>query len=163
MMIMMSINIILSTIFVFMKHPLSMGIILMIQTTIISLMTGLMNSSFWFSYIIFLIMIGGMLILFMYMTSVASNEMFELDLKPLLALPFIALMMMYLKSNIEISLISSNSYQINSLVNYQDSFSKFISMPNTMTLTFMMIYLLIALIAVVKMTHFSKGPLRQMN
>nr|YP_004857858.1 NADH dehydrogenase subunit 6 [Panulirus homarus]AEO50356.1 NADH dehydrogenase subunit 6 [Panulirus homarus] len=67
----------LSILFTRLVHPLAAGIILLIQTSLISLSTGLVSSSFWFSYILFLVFLGGMLVLFIYVASLASNESFK--------------------------------------------------------------------------------------
>nr|QNV11699.1 NADH dehydrogenase subunit 6 [Rhamphomyia barbata] len=69
-----------SFIFMQMNHPLAMGLMLLMQTFLICLITGLMTKSFWFSYILFLIFLGGMLVLFIYVTSLASNEMFSMSM-----------------------------------------------------------------------------------
>lgn len=53
------------------------GLILLIQTFLICLISGIILKSFWFSYIIFLIFLGGLLILFSYILSLASNEIFK--------------------------------------------------------------------------------------
>merc|ERR1739838_23170 len=58
-------------------HPLAIGLALLFQTILICCTTGLSNLSFWFSYILFLIFLGGILVLFIYVTSLASNEMFK--------------------------------------------------------------------------------------
>jgi NADH-ubiquinone oxidoreductase chain 6 len=61
-----------------------MGLVLLIQTLIVALLTGVLASSFWFSYILFLVFLGGMLVLFIYVTRLASNEMFSISAKSLL-------------------------------------------------------------------------------
>nr|QWB85700.1 NADH dehydrogenase subunit 6 [Peithona prionoides] len=152
----------LSTIFIFLNHPLSLGIILLTQTILISLMTGTMNNNFWYSYMIFLIMIGGMLILFIYMTSVASNEKFKFNPKFLFLIKstmILIFMMMFLDSFIfNLNFNMTNFSQINNL-----SLSKFINSPNNMIIFLIILYLLISLIMVVKITNINYGPLRQKN
>nr|ALI86981.1 NADH dehydrogenase subunit 6 [Cryptolestes turcicus] len=54
----------ISLMFMFLNHPLSMGLMLLLQTICISILSGIMMINFWYSYMIFLIMIGGMLVLF---------------------------------------------------------------------------------------------------
>nr|AWN56272.1 NADH dehydrogenase subunit 6 [Glena unipennaria] len=88
---MMSIMFLMSILMIFYNHPMSMGANLILQTIMIVILIGPMNYSFWFSYILFLIMIGGMLILFMYMTSIASNEKFKFSINLL-----IIIMMMFM-------------------------------------------------------------------
>nr|YP_009590146.1 NADH dehydrogenase subunit 6 [Palesisa nudioculata]QBM09716.1 NADH dehydrogenase subunit 6 [Palesisa nudioculata] len=157
-------------IFMFMKHPLAMGLTLLIQTTLISLMTGLISKTFWFSYILFLVFLGGMLVLFIYVTSLASNEMFSLSIK--LSIIFLIMfmifmiillfmdknMMMQYKNMEMLSIFKLNSYIMeNSL-----SLNKLYNYPTNLLTILLMNYLLITLIAIVKITKLFKGPLRPM-
>nr|YP_010535010.1 NADH dehydrogenase subunit 6 [Meloe proscarabaeus]UYA96977.1 NADH dehydrogenase subunit 6 [Meloe proscarabaeus] len=154
-------SIIMSIIFITLSHPLSLGLILLIQTTIISLMTGKFCLNFWFSYIVFLIMIGGMLILFIYMTSIASNEKFVFKLKstiPMMALlicPGVPTLLLFLPDNsIKNDMFSfKTDYLTISMIKYT-------YMPASMILMFTIIYLLITLIVIVKIISIKNGPLR---
>nr|QZI85909.1 NADH dehydrogenase subunit 6 [Aromia bungii]UUL71584.1 NADH dehydrogenase subunit 6 [Aromia bungii]UZA66538.1 NADH dehydrogenase subunit 6 [Aromia bungii] len=155
-----------SMMFLFMTHPLSLGLILLIQTLLIALMTGIMSLNFWFSYILFLIMVGGMLILFIYMTSVASNEKFKFSFKILvyLIMMMIGLLimnfwadhsMMYKLMNIDLNKFLI-MYSSSSLI-----MSKYMNLPSSLIFLSMIIYLLITLIVVVKISNINSGPLRQ--
>nr|YP_010563529.1 NADH dehydrogenase subunit 6 [Epicauta emmerichi]UBU96213.1 NADH dehydrogenase subunit 6 [Epicauta emmerichi] len=154
-------NMSFSILFMFLTHPLSLGLTLIIQTIIISIMTGSMCYNFWFSYILFLIMIGGMLILFIYMTSVASNEKFNFNLKLSMLMIFMTVMLMTFSFfNENLDLVVNND-----MINYDQntlsiSMIKYTYIPTNMVLTFMIIYLFITLIAVVKITSLESGPLR---
>nr|YP_009434135.1 NADH dehydrogenase subunit 6 [Hycleus marcipoli]APB02788.1 NADH dehydrogenase subunit 6 [Hycleus marcipoli] len=158
----LTMNITLSILFMFMNHPLSLGLILLLQTTIISLVSGQLCLNYWFSYILFLILVGGMLILFIYMTSIASNEKFNLKIKLYL---FLTISMF---TSLLVSLENqymTDSYLKNELTSMETSnlnFSmiKFISFPMNLILLFMIIYLFIALIAIVKIIDRKQGPLR---
>nr|APX40210.1 NADH dehydrogenase subunit 6 [Psylliodes laevicollis] len=151
--------------FIFLNHPLSCGLILLIQTILTALMSGLMNYNFWYSYILFLIMVGGMLILFIYMTSIASNEKFKMSKSLILIMIFsISIIMM---------LMMIDLFYLNYFMNIQDtkimnmnfsnmmSLKKYFNYPNFYLMITMIIYLFITLIAVVKITNNSYGPLRQ--
>nr|YP_009775110.1 NADH dehydrogenase subunit 6 [Blaps rhynchoptera]QJA14896.1 NADH dehydrogenase subunit 6 [Blaps rhynchoptera]QJA15166.1 NADH dehydrogenase subunit 6 [Blaps rhynchoptera] len=159
----MTLSILSSMMFMLMNHPLSMGSILLIQTIMVSMITGNFNQNFWFSYILFLIMVGGMLILFMYMTSIASNEKFKFNKKmiglPLMMIPLIMMVEPYSKKMI----MSNEMMPTNKLIELTSSMSKYINFPLSMIIIFMMMYLLIVLIATVKITNFKQGSLRQMN
>nr|YP_009691871.1 NADH dehydrogenase subunit 6 [Blepephaeus succinctor]QEG58664.1 NADH dehydrogenase subunit 6 [Blepephaeus succinctor] len=153
-----------SIMFMFLKHPLSMGLILIIQTTMIALLTGMMNYNFWFSYIIFLIMIGGMLILFIYMTSIASNEKFKISyiLMIMFLLTIIIMIMLMLINDqlfFNMNILNNSFYQ--TTINFKYSLNKFINWPMNMIFFMMIIYLFITLIMVVKITNIQSGPLRQ--
>nr|WIL79949.1 NADH dehydrogenase subunit 6 [Tenerus flavicollis] len=156
-----------SLMIIFLKHPLSLGIILLIQTIMTSLMIGTINFNFWFSYILFLIMIGGMLILFIYMTSIASNEKFKIA-KSLILLFYVtliltSLMMMIDSYSTNILISNIETQMINMNLNYKFSMNKMFNFPNIYLIYISLIYLLITLIAVVKISNINMGPLRQNN
>nr|WNS59329.1 NADH dehydrogenase subunit 6 [Cetema sp.] len=162
-----------SLIFMQINHPLAMGLTLLVQTIFICMLTGMISKSFWFSYILFLIFLGGMLVLFIYVTSLASNEMFSFSTKMVIFLMMfmmINFIIMYLiNDNLffnmnllnnemnmisnQIMLIKENSMSLNKLYNF----------PNNMITIMLMTYLLITLIAIVKITKLFYGPLRKMN
>nr|AEP27541.1 NADH dehydrogenase subunit 6 [Hypera postica] len=150
--------------FICLNHPLSLGCILLIQTILLSLAVGLLNMNFWFSYILFLIMIGGMLVLFIYMTSIASNEKFKFSSKlTIFILIGVILSSMMLLLDNYFSILNLNTEDINnqSFLNENLSLSKYLNKPSMLTIILLIIYLLITLIAVVKISYFSMGPLRQ--
>nr|AVN67568.1 NADH dehydrogenase subunit 6 [Rhyparobia sp. B054] len=147
-----------------MNHPLAMGLTLLIQTTLIVLITGMMSQSFWFSYILFLIFLGGMLVLFIYVTSLASNEMFTLStyliimsmmLTPLLIYTFYESYNMKSQENLTFN------FMLNSQLNLP--LIKLYNLPTNIITIILASYLFLTLIAVVKITDIFVGPLRQMN
>nr|APX39725.1 NADH dehydrogenase subunit 6 [Chrysolina herbacea] len=157
---------ILSMTFMFISHPMSLGLILLLQTIMIALVTGLMNLNFWFSYILFLIMVGGMLILFIYMTSVASNEKFKFSSK-LMNLIIISLVIMLILT------LTTDQFYYSMFMNLPDMMNqnlilntnflmnKYMNFPNNMIIYMLIMYLFITLIMVVKITGYNYGPLRQ--
>nr|ARH54127.1 NADH dehydrogenase subunit 6 [Brachyta interrogationis] len=162
----LSINL-LSILFLFLNHPLSFGLILLIQTMMISLTTGMMNFNYWFSYILFLIMIGGMLILFIYMTSIASNEKFKFSYKMMLFIILMSSLLLLIMMLMDSFLINNNMNilelkNLNLNYSYECSMNKYLNWPSNLILFLIMIYLLITLIMVVKITNIEYGPLRQM-
>nr|AND96390.1 NADH deshydrogenase subunit 6 [Onthophagus schwaneri] len=162
-MTMLMIMISISMMMIWMKHPLSMGLMLLIQTINMSLYMGYFHTNYWFSYILFLIMIGGMLILFIYMTSVASNEKFYPSIKLLmftLMMIMFWFMMFYFMDTYYINLNNIyNEYQLNDEMNF--SLNKYFNAPNYLMMYFLITYLLITLLVIVKITNFSKsGTLR---
>nr|ARH54348.1 NADH dehydrogenase subunit 6 [Cyrtanaspis phalerata] len=155
-------NMMFSLIFIFLTHPLSMGLILFIQTLFISLITGNFNFNYWFSYIIFLILIGGMLILFIYMTSIASNEKFKLNFKLLITINTIIIILLFYTYFYPSNKLNYEMIMFNNTNNLSMSMIKFLNFPYYLILTFLIMYLLFTLIAVVKITNLKKGPLRQL-
>nr|YP_009727456.1 NADH dehydrogenase subunit 6 [Psychomantis borneensis]QIA48591.1 NADH dehydrogenase subunit 6 [Psychomantis borneensis] len=156
----------LSIIFLFLNHPLSMGLILFLQAICMCLISGFMSLSFWFSYILLLIYLGGMLILFMYVTSLASNEMFFYSNKILLMImisPLIFLIIYYINFNYSMNMYENmeNNMIMNFLPN--NFLLKMYNQPINMITILIATYLFLTLIAVVKIINIFKGPLRQMN
>nr|QXM16919.1 NADH dehydrogenase subunit 6 [Neoneuromus maclachlani]UFZ12901.1 NADH dehydrogenase subunit 6 [Neoneuromus ignobilis] len=166
----LSINLLITWNFIQMKHPLAMGLMLLLQTVMICLLSGLMLKTFWFSYILFLIMLGGMLVLFIYMTSLASNELFSISMKNLL---FNMMMIFIMFIFILMEIYPSFNFMFNSDMNYTNNLMlinensldliKLYNFP-TMNLTLLLInYLFLTLIIIVKITSIFYGPLRQKN
>nr|QWL15014.1 NADH dehydrogenase subunit 6 [Morphostenophanes sinicus] len=153
----------LSTMLILMKHPISTGSILLLQTMSVAVMMGNFSPNMWFSYILFLIMVGGMLVLFMYMTSVASNEKFKTSLKTLSAmmvLPLISTLMSYYPV---MMVKTEETTNLNLSLNTNILMNKFINFPMNTALILLMMYLLLALVVSVKITNFKQGSIRQMN
>nr|WIL79884.1 NADH dehydrogenase subunit 6 [Tillus discoidalis]WIL79910.1 NADH dehydrogenase subunit 6 [Opilo sinensis] len=151
----------------FLTHPMSLGFTLLSQTILTSLIISFLNFNFWFSYILFLIMIGGMLILFIYMTSIASNEKFLFSnfLFGLILLWIIMMMFMHLLDSFySYNLINNTEIFIkNYNINFNLSINKYFNHPNYYIFYTAIIYLLITLIAVVKISNINQGPLRPKN
>nr|YP_002229149.1 NADH dehydrogenase subunit 6 [Ascaloptynx appendiculata]ACH89998.1 NADH dehydrogenase subunit 6 [Ascaloptynx appendiculata] len=162
------INSILSINFIQIKHPLAMGLTLLVQTIIVSLICGLFTHSYWFAYILFLIMLGGMLVLFMYVTSLASNELFSFSMMSMfVSIILMTVMMLTLMMSDQFMLFINSLEMIEfsqkSNIFYENEFSliKLYNNP-TMNITIMVMnYLLLTLIVVVKITNINYGPLRQ--
>nr|APF47505.1 NADH dehydrogenase subunit 6 [Dolichogenidea sp. n. SNS-2016] len=55
-------------------HPLIFSIFLFLYSIFLSLKLNYLMSNFFYSYILFLMMVGGVMILIMYFTSISSNE-----------------------------------------------------------------------------------------
>nr|YP_010827557.1 NADH dehydrogenase subunit 6 [Callibia diana]WFD61153.1 NADH dehydrogenase subunit 6 [Callibia diana] len=164
--ILLSLSMMSSFMFLFLNHPLSMGFILLLQTILICLISGLMSTSFWFSYILLLIYLGGMLVLFMYITSLASNELFlytNTMIVPIIMLPIIFTIFQYLMINYFNN--SNENMELNHNINmYINNFLiKIYNSPINIMTILIATYLFLTLIAVVKIINIFKGPMRQMN
>nr|AIY61552.1 NADH dehydrogenase subunit 6 [Odontotermes formosanus] len=160
--VLMSASMMTSMTFTQMKHPLAMGMMLLAQTMLTCLISGMMYKSFWFSYILFMIMVGGMLVLFMYMTSLASNEMFSPSNKVITAMATMTPIMMYMmpstinnKEMSEHEMIMESEITTTTTIMYNQ-------IMGTMTILLVM-YMLLTLIVVVNIINVSKGPLRHSN
>nr|WAJ48518.1 NADH dehydrogenase subunit 6 [Pleroneura sp. 1 GYN-2021b] len=167
-----SFSMLMGLMFMKMKHPLSMGFIMLIQTILICTMTGMMTQTFWFSYIFFLVMLGGMLVIYIYISALASNEIFLMSMKNIIIMSIIfmvLILLMLFYNNYYLTIFTSMNKEVMKMTNpemiynLESSFmlNKIYNQPTNYITLMMVIYLFITLIAVVKITNLSKMPLRQ--
>nr|WES82319.1 NADH dehydrogenase subunit 6 [Glyptotermes angustus] len=152
-----------SFLFTQMKHPLAMGMMLLMQTVMTCLISGLMHQSYWFQYILFMVFVGGMLVLFIYVTSLASNEMFSLSTKMMMAatIMMIPTMILMNKGWTMLNSKENTNHEMMMMNEISTMTSKLYNQPNGTMTIMMALYLFLTLIVVVKITNISKGPLRQ--
>nr|QGN05594.1 NADH dehydrogenase subunit 6 [Lucanus maculifemoratus taiwanus] len=132
---------------------------------LIILSVSLTSLSFWYSYIMFLIMVGGMLVLFMYMTSVASNEKFSFSWTTmiLIALGLTSVILIQMNDYWMGFTKTINMEKMSNLKPFFFSLNKFLNEPSYSLSIILIIYLLITLIAVIKIINIKSGPIRHMN
>nr|YP_010437845.1 NADH dehydrogenase subunit 6 [Bassarona dunya]UTB53977.1 NADH dehydrogenase subunit 6 [Bassarona dunya] len=157
----------------FIKHPLSMGLIILIQTLLTCLLSGMLINTYWFSYILFLIFLGGLLVLFIYVSSVASNELFKFSFINKFSYLIYGIMILTLSIIFKNNLIWMNfsfNDEMNNFFNllffnneYNFNLSKLYNEQTYFLMMMMIIYLFITLIVVVKITNIFFGPLRSFN
>nr|YP_009694033.1 NADH dehydrogenase subunit 6 [Amphinemura longispina]QEI04301.1 NADH dehydrogenase subunit 6 [Amphinemura longispina] len=161
-----------SILFTQMTHPLAMGLMLLTQTVSISILAGLLTQSFWFSYILFLVFLGGLLVLFIYVTSLASNEMFTLSLTTaaplMIGSGMLVAICIFLDTSLLITEVSNfESYNMTCTTLFQEeatnSLTKLYNTSTSLITLTLVMYLFLTLIAVVKITKITQGPLRQSN
>nr|YP_009469688.1 NADH dehydrogenase subunit 6 [Atergatis floridus]AVE15419.1 NADH dehydrogenase subunit 6 [Atergatis floridus] len=157
----------LSFLFTRLSHPLSLGATLLLQTVIMSLTVGISTYSFWFSYILFMIFLGGMLVLFIYVASLASNEIFSFSLLTFLAysmfLLFLSLSFLFIDPLIVPNFSSIPLSTINNSTSTPFIVSWIYNSPSMWFTLFLISYLLLTLIVIVKIINLFKGPLRLSN
>nr|YP_009643542.1 NADH dehydrogenase subunit 6 [Psolodesmus mandarinus]AWH61867.1 NADH dehydrogenase subunit 6 [Psolodesmus mandarinus] len=142
-----------------MKHPASTGIVLMIQTVLISLITNNFSQNAWFSYMLFLVFLGGMLVLFIYLTSVASNELFTSSYKWMSTMITLTVMMPALLM-MEPLMLSNNTPDNEEMMIDKEMMSSLFNYPYSLMTMAVILYLLLTLVVVVKITESHSGPLR---
>nr|AEZ51422.1 NADH dehydrogenase subunit 6 [Cnaphalocrocis medinalis] len=161
-----------SIMMLFLMHPLSMELMILIQTLLVCLISSIMLSTYWFSYILFLTFLGGLLVLFIYITSIASNEMFKISFNMKIFF-FTCIFIIFNISIFNLNNLMWLNFNINNL-ELKNFFNMFLFMNNEnkinlsklynnqtfLMMTMMIIYLFITLIAVVKITNIFYGPLR---
>nr|YP_009743833.1 NADH dehydrogenase subunit 6 [Amplypterus mansoni]QIE12589.1 NADH dehydrogenase subunit 6 [Amplypterus mansoni] len=165
-----SIMIMLSMMMYFLNHPLSMGFMILTQTLLTCLLSGMFIKTYWFSYILFLTFLGGLLVLFIYVSSIASNEMFFMsnNLKKIFLLFIFMLIITQILffKNLNWMNLNNNS-EMNNFFNFmffnnenKINLNKLYNNYSSMLTMLLIIYLFITLIAIVKITNIFYGPLR---
>nr|QGR23695.1 NADH dehydrogenase subunit 6 [Ostrinia palustralis] len=164
--------ILLSFTMLFLNHPLSMGFMILIQTLLTCIMSSMIMKTYWMSYILFLTFLGGLLVLFIYVSSIASNELFKpstsLKLMLLINLIIIMLISVFFNNNLYWINLSINNLEMNNFFNMflffnnenKINLSKLYNNQTFLMMMMLIIYLFITLIAVVKITNIFYGPLR---
>lgn len=156
-------------IFIFINHPLAIGVILLVQTFFICILAGILTKTFWFSYVLFLIFLGGILVLFIYVTSLASNEIFNFSTKlfifTMISFVLLILITYFLDKNILINYLHNHetiklTEMKNMLIENSLILNKLYRFPINLITILLIIYLFLTLIAVVKITNVFEGPLR---
>lgn len=131
------------------NNPIRLSIIIIIIATIVSIIIRL-NLSSWYAIILFLIYVGGLLVIFSYFVRLRSNDPIILKRK----IHFIVIPAILYKSlNLQISSNLYNSSQINIL--YKPI--------NIITILLITIALLVIIIIVIKIVKSNNGPLRGFN
>nr|YP_010887194.1 NADH dehydrogenase subunit 6 [Exurapteryx aristidaria]WJJ44288.1 NADH dehydrogenase subunit 6 [Exurapteryx aristidaria] len=163
----------ISIIMMFLTHPLSIGLMILIQTMLMCLISGMMIKTYWFAYILFLTFLGGLLVLFIYVSSVASNEMFNFNNKikmmMMIMFFFIFIMQLYIMFfenlnwlNLSNNMNDNENFFFMSFFNNENkiNLNKLYNNHTYMMMMMLVIYLFISLIAIVKITDIFYGPLR---
>nr|YP_009712028.1 NADH dehydrogenase subunit 6 [Epicopeia hainesii]QGA74576.1 NADH dehydrogenase subunit 6 [Epicopeia hainesii] len=155
----------------FFNHPLSMGLMVLLQTLLTCMLTGMMIKTYWFSYILFLTFLGGLLVLFIYVSSIASNEMMKISFIMKTSFYFIfsmiciILFLMYF--NMNWLNLNNNMPEFNNFFNIMFfnnenniNLNKLYNSKTFLMMMMMVIYLFITLLVIVKITNIFYGPLR---
>lgn len=140
------------------KSPIIIIIIIIIQRLNICLITWIVSKTRWFSYTLFLIFIGGIIILFVYIVSLASNEKIKIRIKNIIKNKtiFISILTLILVFSFTKTINLNNRYL---LIN---QLSPIINVNTSISIIIIITYLLITLIVVIKISNKIEGPLRNM-
>nr|UXW64274.1 NADH dehydrogenase subunit 6 [Abia sp.] len=162
--IMLTLMIMNSLMLLFYKTPLPMGLTLLLQTILISMNSGISSFTFFFSYILFMILLGGMLVLFIYISSLTPNMKFKFNKKIfyilLISSIIMMLIMLYFNFNLNLNMMNYNLFMSQNY-SLKLSLKKMFDFPNNMIMLLMINYLLITLFIIVKIININKGPLRK--
>nr|YP_010586414.1 NADH dehydrogenase subunit 6 [Nyctiophylax orbicularis]UZZ44202.1 NADH dehydrogenase subunit 6 [Nyctiophylax orbicularis] len=164
--IMMIMNMLISNSILFMmvSNPINMSLIIIIQTiNSCMMMNNLMNYP-WFPYITFIVIIGGLMIMFMYMCMLSWNSKMKIKLSIIIMMMSIFIMnnyMMMMNKFMNYNYISMFKFNNNIILNkFKLNMIKFYIKNSTMIILIMINLLLLTLIIINKMNKKSNKPLR---
>lgn len=149
-------------------HPVILIILIIIYTILISLLISTWSYNFIYSIILFLIIIRGLLIIFLYFSRLISNEQNKISIKPIifinLIINILIIIIILLKINF-IIFIPYNSIENNSISNLNsnlyENILKIYFYPYTNLLIICLFYLLISLFSIIKISSIKSSPLRK--
>jgi hypothetical protein len=104
-----------------------------------------------------------MLVLFIYVTRLASNEIFSLSTKIIVVTAILIPRIIFIENWTNSERKEITKHEIIIIEEITTITRKFYNQPNGIITILIALYLLITLIVVVKITNISKGPLRQRN
>ena len=141
-------------------QPLSLGLVIIISTLLICLARAMLISQ-WYGYILFLIYVGGLLVIFAYVAALSPNVLFNQKASGFLVfilifIIFISLKSYYFKDN---SILRDYSLQNRNII-IKVYGIELVSSHIISTLIGLALILLINLIAVVKICYFQHDSLR---
>lgn len=150
-----SITLSLSLSIILASSPLSLGLWILTLALVIATLISFSFSS-WFALIIFLVYIGGILVMFAYFTALMPNQPLEIGkILSILSLTFILLSFPLFSIDSLNLLISSSSYPSPILLLFTPY--------NVPIILFIALILFFILVAVVKVANIFRGPLRPFN
>nr|YP_009128564.1 NADH dehydrogenase subunit 6 [Formica selysi]AJP76862.1 NADH dehydrogenase subunit 6 [Formica selysi] len=153
-------------------HPIIIIIFMLIYSSIICINMSLWKSNYLYSIMLFLIMISGLLIIFLYFSSLISNEQTNFKLNKFMLLSFIINFMIFLylnfKSNLFYLLMKKYNFsEYNYLMklnemNFQNILYLYEYPLNNITIS-SMFYLLISLFSIIKICSMKSISMRKIN
>nr|BBN79982.1 NADH dehydrogenase subunit 6 [Grandidierella japonica] len=150
--------------FIFSEHLLVMNFSLILTSILFSVVIYCQASTAWLAYLLIMVFLSGLMVLFIYMTSLSSNEPFYFSFTSLFCLFLFNLgfpLVLWVLSPSGLTPLS-----LNLVKNYSSSFvlelvNKTYSLMSSDFTVVMIIYLFITLIVTVKVSSFMSGPLKQ--
>nr|YP_010610704.1 NADH dehydrogenase subunit 6 [Luteuthis dentatus]WAP91472.1 NADH dehydrogenase subunit 6 [Luteuthis dentatus] len=142
-------------------QPLSLGFMLMILSITSSILVSFITYS-WYGYMLFLVYIGGMLVMFMYVVSLIPNLIFlSLKMMMFFFFFFMCMLMVFLFTLYSYMDLSSMEFMYMNMNLMSMGNSGLIMMEyNFFCYILLGVLLLFVLISVVKICYYCNGPLR---
>nr|AUI11300.1 NADH dehydrogenase subunit 6 [Calliostoma zizyphinum] len=155
----------LSFLMVSMLQPLSLGACVMSLSVMFCLLIGVSMSS-WYGFVLFLIFVGGLLVMFAYVSALAPNNFFSSakSVMSFVLLYFFVLSCFYGSTFFSVPLadyvhlVSGNEVEL--FKNMSSSGGVLVNPSSVSLIIILGVILLIALLAVVKICYYQQGPLR---
>nr|YP_010454039.1 NADH dehydrogenase subunit 6 [Heteroteuthis dagamensis]QXJ42016.1 NADH dehydrogenase subunit 6 [Heteroteuthis dagamensis] len=159
--IVVSMSFSLSSVSMMVIQPLSLGFMLMVMVLFISVLIGIIIFS-WYGYLLFLVFIGGMLVMFMYVISLMPNFIF---LSGKVVLYFFSIFFGFMLMNFFVfKEMISGDMKSSMMFNYMNmsmgGSSVIMMSDNFFCYLLLGFILLFVLISVVKICYYCEGPLR---
>lgn len=130
--------------------PLNIGMWIILTTLIITILISILISS-WFSLTLFLIYIGGLLVIFAYFVAIQPNQQIKI-IKIIFTLLITTILFYPLSSTYKVPQTQQHASKYRII--------EILTLTNVQILLLLAIVLFLALIAVVKITNIHLGPLR---
>lgn len=137
------------------NHPVFITLIIILQRLIICVTLWITSPTAWIAYTLFLIFIGGLIVLFIYTTSLASNEKIEtsvLTFKKIITLTLVITVI------IIVNIFSETSFK--KIYSLKIQIEATFSWKSCPVVIIIISYLLFTLIVIVKTADKIEGPLR---
>lgn len=148
-------------------HPIYLLILIIIYRRIICLLISSWSYNFIYSIILFLIIVSGILIIFLYFSSLISNDQtkFKINIPLILNFFFNIIILFYLIKYFNYPLYNFNeiliSFQINN--NTFNNIIHIFSYPYSNITIICIIYLLLTLFTIIKICSIKTSTLRKLN
>nr|WJK73056.1 NADH dehydrogenase subunit 6 [Alviniconcha marisindica] len=146
--------------FPLMAQPLSLGLAIMISTLLMCMLSAILLSA-WYAYILFLIYVGGLLVMFAYIAALSPNVLFggSFTLVFFFIMVFIFASILYFYPFTDYSEIMYYS-NFSSSKNLKSHGIELVSPSNISILVGLGTILLINLVAVIKISYYQHSSLR---
>nr|AXI98529.1 NADH dehydrogenase subunit 6 [Pseudoniphargus brevipedunculatus] len=160
-----SLSLVVSMVFLLTISPLFLSLLIILQTITLAIIINMVTMTSWFSFMLVMIYLSGMMVIFIYVSSMASNELFFPN-NYLLAPLFITFAVAIALTSTYVSDSPSDYTNEQTLTLTKITIFKTMKMyskPLFIMTILLILYLLLAMIMVSKNSSFSHGPLRSLK
>ena len=142
-----SLSVTITTLLILSSNPLTSGLLILSLALFVATLYASLISP-WYALLIFLIYVGGILVIFAYFVALVPNQE-KITIKPII-IAFIFLFIITAISKFQTPIHHFTSYSIFNLY----------SLNNSNILLILALLLLLTIVIIVKIVNLSKGPLR---